>query len=312
MIEVPVSAGDLMVKDTRRSATPTPSSNSRQDVDKEATPPGRVHSSSSLMDSLNLERPFPARSGSETTSSGSPTLCHPSPPDVANKGTNFLTTKKSRNRGEGGRRDIGGWNYNDIDFGLDKRASIRSDPGERGEHSERGGGKSRFAYLKSLGRGSAHTSPTSSITTLTPPLLSTDPSPPIFIPGTEPADSAAKRAISWKAEPHTVKSGGLARNSSFQVRSSRGNASPSTHGGSGGQGNSVKRSGVSTPTVANPKGLKEAIQPVIRKIGVEGKFCFRYAGGVGEGYYREAISSVTVTIRPSLLFEQFDVTNSTT
>jgi len=293
-----------MLKDSRRSATPTLSSNGRQRDEKEATPPGRVHSSSSLMDSLNLERPFQVRSGSETASSGSPTLRHPSPPDTSMKGTHFLTTKKSRSRGEGSRRDIGGWNYNDIDFGLDKRASIRSDPGERGEQGERGGGKSRFAYLKSLGRGSAHTSPTSSITTLTPP-SSTDPSPPISIPsaeGTEASDSAGKRA---------VKSGGLARNSSFQVRSSRGNSSPSTRGSSGGQSSMVKGGSTSTSTGAVPVGLKEATQPVIRKVRVEGKFCFEYSGGVGEGYYREAVSAIAVTVRPCLLFDQFDVTNST-
>ena len=307
MIEVPDSAaGDLVCKGSPRSITPTLTSyDERRRERTDGSVDKTEHPRSSLMDSLNLDRPtLPLRTSSGTNERPS-SLYRAPPPDSSLKGTHSVTpSKKARNRvADGGRRDISGWNYGDIEFGLDKRASIRSDPGERGEHGERGG-KSRFAYLKSLGKGSAHTSPTSSITTLA---VVSDSSHPISIPnamGMDESDLALRGNPVLKADAHSVRSGGLARNASFQSRTSKTSTSSLTRGGH----SNIDKGDISAPT--GPV-VKDAVQPVIRKVKVEGKFSFEYSGGVGDGYYREVTSSVSIMVKPCLLFEQFDVTNCT-
>lgn len=237
---------------------------------------------SSLMDSLNLDTPH-TRSNSNTL----PNLDRSSPPSISHQKTNSLRRSKKPKVGsqKGGVFDI-----DDVIFGLmeNKRASVRSDPGDR-ERKEK---PSRFRSLKSHVGGSSHTSPTSSISSLPP----ADHSQPISIPP-HTGDQEANGSPLFKPGSDSLGKGGqvLNRNLSSQGKSAKG------------------RVGINKMNISLPTGplYKEVVQSP-KKSKVIGKFRFQYTGGEGaaEGYYREAEASVSVEVRPCLLFEQFDISNT--
>ena len=231
------------------------------------------------MDSLHLDPPL------LSNSSTLPNLGRASP-GSANKYNSILRQKK---KGAGYMKPSG-LSYNDVIFGLDKRASIRSDPGDR-DQGERG--KSR---PKPRVGGSSHTSPTSSIST-----LSSDATQPISIPHTASHLVAAAHEISShspvfkvgsdslvRAHPHQS----LARNASLQPR--------------------IAKPGLVKGNISSPKG--PLYKEVATKQRVMTEFLLEYSGeaGAAEGYYRVAEATVYVTVNTCLLFEQFDISNSET
>ena len=167
-----------------------------------------------------------------------------------------------------------GLDYDDVVFGLDKRASIRSDPGDRD--------KGKFRSLK-FTSGSSHTSPTSSFNS-----IPSDPSLPIAIPHT--AHTTEHDGGSGSSDSFGRSVQGLARNS---------------QGNKGSKGRTIAKMNISLP-----KGPLYKESP--KKVKVVGEFVFEYSGGEGAelGYYRESEANVSVVVRPCLLFEKFDISSS--
>lgn len=239
----------------------------------------RERTSSSLMDSLNLDTPlFDVRSNSNTLPHS---LGRSSPSSSAHKASSLRRTKKPKGSGFQKRA---GLDYDDVIFGLDKRASVRSDPGDR-ERREKG------KFLKYVG-GSSHTSPTSSITS-----IATDTSLPISIPQ-HSVDRDTSGSPLFKLGSESAGKGQVqARNVNLQGRSNlKSGRAP------------INKLNISLPT--GPL-YKEVVQSP-KRAKVVGEFRFEYSGGegAGEGYYRETEATVAVNVSPCLLFEQFDISNT--
>lgn len=241
----------------------------------------RERAGSSLMDSLNLDTPLlDARSNSSTL----PNFERSSPSSSSHKANSLRRVKDKKSKVGNLKRVL------DIDediFGLDKRASVRSDPGDR-ERREKG---NKFRGLKSHMSGSSHTSPTSSIAS-----IPTDASQPISIPHRSIDHDVSGSGPLFKTGSDSFGKGQVP----LQATNS--------------QGKSAKgRATINKMNISLPKGplYKEVVQSP-KKSRVIGEFRFQYSGGEGavEGYYREAEASVSVEVRPCLLFEQFDISNT--
>ncbi len=70
------------------------------------------------------------------------------------------------------------------------------------------------------------------------------------------------------------------------------------------------------PSQIHKREISEPVGPLFKEIPrppnrtqVVGEFKIDYRGGKGseEGYYRQALASVPVVVKPSIMFEQFDV-----
>lgn len=239
--------------------------------------------STSLMDSLNLDHPL---LNTRTNSSTLPRLGgRASPSGLSQKQNNLVRSKKNKGGGGGFQKSVGLY-YDDVIFGLDKRASIRSDPGDREQ------GKSRVH--KSQMGGSSHTSPTSSITG-----IHTDATHPINIPHSKHSveqEGSGNSTIKVGSDSFGKSPGNnLSRNASLQSKGSKG------------------RGGINKGNISLPKGpLYKEVLHSPKRVKVVGEFLFEYSGGQGaaEGYYRETEANVSVLVRPCLLFEQFDVSSS--
>lgn len=226
---------------------------------------------STLMDSLNLDHPLDLLVDSRGNTNTLPNFGRASSSTHGHKSNSLMRSKKSV---KGGQKRAG-LDYDDVVFGLDKRASIRSDPGDRD--------KGKFRNLKFASSVSSHTSPTSSFIS-----IPAAPSLPITIPPHSTEHDTAGNASSdsfGKSGPQ-----GMARNS---------------QGSKGSKGRTIAKMNISLP-----KGPLYKESP--KKVKVVGEFVFEYSGGEGEGlgYYREAEANVSVVVRPCLLFEKFDISSS--
>lgn len=240
----------------------------------------------SLIDSLDLDQ-------SVFSNCNTPPNMNRSSPGSYRKPARIATSSKKQRtsrRSSGARRDIEEWAP--IDFGLDKRASVRSDPGERGGTSH---------HIRSR-INSNHTSPTSSISAFS---TSTDPSHPISIPNSvslsDPDIGVGESPLLLlKTDSLGRKSHGVGTNMN----------SPGRGLSKGGTWSLPRKENINKGGISLPKGLffKEVAQP-LQKSKAVGEFVFEYSGGVGMGYYREVAVDVSVLVRPCLLFEQFDVCN---
>ena len=239
---------------------------------------------SSLMDSLNLDHPLL----NSRTNSG--TLPNMRASTSSNKQNSFVRSKKTGSSRSGYSKKLGvesGWDYEGVIIGLDKRASIRSDPGDRDQ------GKVMKAHV---GSGSVHTSPTSSMMA-----IQSDTSYPINIPhstNTSHSDLHSSPILKPGSEPIT-KTQSLIRNTSLQSK-----GGGSVRGGRP----SINKGNISLPT--GP--LYKEVPTPPKKMKVTGDFLFKYSGGqsLAEGYYREAEANMSVVVQPCLLFEQLDISNS--
>lgn len=277
-VDLPPSLSMASSSPSARSVTPnsSPSIKRLAGHQRKASNGGldrRERTSSSLMDSLNLDTPLllDARSKSSTL-----------PHNHSSPGSSHKTNSMRRNKkakGSGFPKRLG-LDYDDVILGLDKRASIRSDPGDR-EHRGKGRGG------KYVGE-SSHTSPTASIMS-----VAADSSMPINIPQHSDRWEMGGSALFKTGSDSFGKGQQLqARNVSRTVR----NRAP------------INKLNISLPT--GPL-YKEVVQSP-KRASVVGKFRFEYSGGEGaaEGYYREIEASVAVTVWPCLLFEQFDISNT--
>ena len=206
------------------------------------------------------------------------------------------SSKKLRTsrRGGGACRELG--EESDIYFWLDKRASVRSDPGDRGQQGEWLGMLPQKAHISSN-----YNSPTSSVSTL----ANTDTLHPISIPNSvslSDSDFGVGGGLLVKSDSSGKKTHGVVRNTSFQVGgSNKGNTGSLTRGDYG----RINKEFISSPKKPLFKEVTKPLQPV----KAVGKFVFEYSGGVGKSYYREVDVDVSVLVRPCLLFNQFDVCN---
>lgn len=243
----------------------------------------KERASSSLMDSLNLDHPLlDARSNSSTL----PSLVGRSSP-VSGSSQKVNSLRRSKKPKGSGYQKRTGLDLDDVVFGLDKRASVRSDPGDR-ERREKG----KFGRgLKSHASGSSYTSPTSSIIS-----VAADTSQPINIPHHSHHMGDREISASLKQGSESVGKGQApTRNTNSQSKGVKG------------------RSAITKLNISLPTGplYKEVVQSP-KKVKVVGEFRFEYSGGEGavDGYYREAEASVTVSVCPCLLFKQFDISNT--
>lgn len=237
----------------------------------------RGRGNSTLVDSLNLDTPLLLIGNSRTLPGRS------SPSNSAHK-TNSLVRKKPKGGGNvyQHKRVL---DYDDVAFGLDKRASVRSDPGDRDRKEK------KFRSFKHIG-GSSHTSPTSSVIS-----IAMDASQPVSIPHhTNAAEWDTSGSPSFNPGSDSSGKGSLptTRAASLQGKTTKG------------------RTSISKTNISLPKGplYKDVVLPPHKdRVGV---FLFQYSGVVGtqEGYYRQAEASIEVDVRPCLLFEQFDISTS--
>lgn len=241
------------------------------------------HASTSLMDSLNLDPPLlNARANSSTL----PNLGGRSSPSSSSHKYGSLIRSAKKTKGSGYPKNSG-LAYDDVIFGLDKRASVRSDPGDR-EQGERG----KFRLPRSHVGGSSHTSPTSSVTTIS--AAASDSTQPISIPhSSHLTEHEVSGSPIFKIGSDSLKSQGFTKNASSQNRGSKG------------------RGNITKGNISLPKGplYKEVVH---KKVKVVGEFVFEYSGGEGvaQGYYREVEANISVVIRTCIMFEQFDIGNS--
>ena len=185
--------------------------------------------------------------------------------------------------------DFGAYDH-DFDQYLDKRASIRSDPGDEFAPISR----SRFSWKPKGNDSKPNAIPKSETVAGNMSNLSNGgfnltegtqrPPPSVFEP--DPEGSASPKSVPAISR---VGSGGLIKS---QNRKSA-------------TGGSITKGAISLPTGPLYKAVPH---PPSRK-KVVGQFVLQYTGGEGatEGYYRETATSVTVNIKPSLIFEQFDL-----
>lgn len=223
--------------------------------------------SSTLMDSLNLDHPLDLLVDSRENTNTLPNFGRSSASGSAHKSNSLMHSKKSV---KGAHKRVG-LDYEDVVFGLDKRASIRSDPGDRD--------KGKFRSLK-FASVSSHTSPTSSFTSI--------PTLPIAIPHT--VQATEHDAGGNLSSDSFGKSGqGLARN----------------QGSKGSKGRTIAKMNISLP-----KGPLYKESPKKVKVVGEFVFEYSGGEGAALGYYREAEANVSVVVRPCLLFEKFDISSS--
>ena len=191
--------------------------------------------------------------------------------------------------------------FDDVEAALDgyfvsndsKRASIRSDPGDREESK-----LSRFTFRKDT------------------PLTHSE-SKPVAIPKSE-TSAPRLSEMSNGGSPMCFGAGG--GGPSYQVSASSGvlfgadSKGQSLGRGSKNQGNKGKwqpsSSTVNARYISNPIGplYKENMRPP-SKVKVVGEFGLEYSGGRGlqEGFCRECRTNVQIVVKPVLTFEQFDV-----
>ncbi len=100
------------------------------------------------------------------------------------------------------------------------------------------------------------------------------------------------------------------RLSAFQENDIGNKISPLARGVGSRVGGSVKRGPITKFDISHPTGplYKAVPRPPTRK-KIEGTFVLQYSGGEGcqAGYYREVVTTVTVNVRPSVIFHQFEV-----
>lgn len=277
--EPPLNSGGTSTETTPMGTTPTHGTIFKRGFlghrRKESNDLERTNraSGSSLMESLNLDHPLldTRTSNSHTHSDAGGHSPSPSP--------KHNSLMRSRAGGKTYHKGPHGLDYGDVIFGLDKRASVRSDPGDR-DRTEKGG--SRLMSLRGQMGGSSQTSPTSSF-------LATE---PINIPNSS-SSSSSNNSPARKTQS-------LMRNTSLRGPAHK------PRGGSG-------TGSVAKGNISLPKGplYKEVAQPP-RKVKAVGEFTFEYSGTAGhaEGYYRETPVNVSVLVHPALVFEQIEVSSS--
>ena len=235
----------------------------------------QTRSGSSLMESLNLDHPLMDSRHSNTV----PNMVRSSPARSSYKGTRFK--KNDSSKGSGQQKKSNHVNsmldYDDVILGLDKRASVRSDPGER-DQGDRGKSKLKISRVGV----SYHTSPTSSSTA-----IASDSMRPVNIFGSIESDGTSSDS--------SAKTQSLKRNISFQAS------------------NPKVRPNINKGNISLPTGpLYKAVPQPPKRVKVVGEFVFDYSGGksASEGYYREGGANVSVFVRPCLLFDLFDMKSS--
>ncbi len=241
-------------------------------------------SRTTLMDSLDLDHPHLSRN----------TLPNIGRTPMSNPNQKYNSLVRSKKGKGSGLPRKGNLEFDhDVIFGLDKRASVRSDPGDREQGG--GGAKSKLSQFRSLMGGSSHTSPTSSSA-----IVSEDTTHPINIPNhAHSNDSEVYGSPVHRFSSDSSSSGGKLVNVKH----------PSVQNkvvGSGKGRGTISKGNISLPTGPLYKEVPQAF----KKVKVVGVFRFEYTGGdgEGEGYYREVETEVAVSVNPGLLFEQFDIT----
>jgi len=179
-------------------------------------------------------------------------------------------------------KNSGEFSYDDLFDDLDKRASIRSDPGDVPIPSRHRPTRKPFA------------SDTKSI----------------------PIHKSESVAVGMASMPSEGAAGSLSqgeqRMSKLEADSGKNSSVkhfPASRVGSV-KPSSKKAGAITKGNISLPKGplYKAVPRPPTRK-KVVGQFVVEYSGGDGEteGYYRETIVNITVYVKPSIIFEKFEV-----
>ena len=232
---------------------------------------------SMTLESLDLH--IPQKPGQSSSQSSSPTRYHSS------------LSRSVKPPLKGGRKRA----VDDVEAALDgyvfsmdsKRASVRSDPGDREESK-----LSRFIFKKETSLTHSETRPVAIPKSETTAARLSDMSnggSPMFFAGGPSYQPSLSSGVLFGAEP---KSQGLARGLK----------------GSGSRGK--WQSGTSNRYISNPIGplYKEDLRPP-NKVKIVGEFSLEYSGGKGikEGFCRECRTNLQIIVKPVLTFEQFDV-----
>ena len=237
-----------------------------------------------LVDSLNIEVPHDIKITSSLSSLSSlpssssglhTTVLHSVSPilskrDMASRG--LVRTGSTKSSSPSKKPDV--WDFNQF---MDKRVSIRSDPGER----------------KREGSGLLNRSPRSSG-------MSTP---------QQKSPTLASRSSDGEFSPSKTGKDGpvFTYDTTNSPQSSRGSyplpksplRTPLRKGVTG-----IKKN-----TISLPSHVRHNIMSIPEKVSVMSRFTLSYSGGEGRkaGYHRRMESSVHITIRPSLCFENFNI-----
>ena len=247
---------------------------------------------SSLVDSLNLDHPS-FSSGTKTL----PNLARTFAPQLKNQS---LRRGKPSAQHKGHSHKI---SFGDIEAALDfsnKRASVRSDPGDRSSRQTPTHNKSTSRPQSSESSSSSKPIPIPKSDTLAgriPEIGNVIESSPVLNRG-------ARTQIHTHHRMHSL---GLSPNLNSMSRFSSG------------MRGSLKATSANRrqqPSQIHKREISEPVGPLFKEIPrppnrtqVVGEFKIDYRGGKGseEGYYRQALASVPVVVKPSIMFEQFDV-----
>ena len=239
------------------------------------------------LESLDLH--IPHQPGQSSSQGNSPTRYHNS------LGRNIKPPKSGQKRA-----------FDDVEAALDgivfnmdrKRASVRSDPGDREESK-----LSRFTFRKETPLTHSETKPVAIPKSETAAGRLSDMSnggSPLFFTtggggggGGGGGPSLTSGGVLFGAEAKTQS----------LVRGLKGS-------GNKGKWHNNNSSTSNTRYISNPIGplYKENLRPPSR-VRIVGEFCLEYSGGRGlqEGFCRECRANVQIMVKPVLTFEQFDV-----
>ena len=258
-----------------------------------------------LVESLDLDHP--AFSGKSKRHSNSATLPHSgcsSPVETQKRASTLQRTPKINRKNVVGARDnLGEFDYDKVFFPDDKRASIRSDPGDR---------------TRPPLSGTRHSTSARSRKQKVATGLDVTNSKPMSVPRNE-----ARLASQYGGSPILETAVGASSSSSgkpstFSVESEihrpQGKfITPLTRStATRNQSTSARKpsSSISKGLISTPFGpLFKEVPRAPSETKVVGRFSIEYSGGAGgrEGYCRSTETSVTVFVRPALVFERFEI-----